>query len=153
MTEKPPLTVVPNPTPPQSSVIKWVFYLIFLFIFVVFFLSCVGAVRKNGTEVTSDDLMNAEKAKEALRDRMYDPDSAKFRYLHAAKAAEDKRVNTICGDVLAKNGFGAYIGWHTFVYVVNTDTLLGPAVEGEMAVDDLRALTKRYCRRDIKPLS
>ncbi len=48
-------------------------------------------------------------AKQTLQSRLRDVDSAKFRNLTM------KQKNTVCGQVNAKNGFGAYTGWKDFI--------------------------------------
>ena len=53
-----------------------------------------------------------EKAKSAIRKTLKDPYSAKFRNLHAGKEAS----RPVRGEVNAKNGFGAYVGYDKFFY-------------------------------------
>jgi hypothetical protein len=46
------------------------------------------------------------KAKRVVSSKLKDPDSAKFRDLRSA----------ICGEVNGRNGYGAYAGYHPFVF-------------------------------------
>lgn len=50
------------------------------------------------------------KAKATVTNRFKDPDSAKFRNLFIS----DKGVTTLCGEVNAKNSYGAYVGFRRF---------------------------------------
>lgn len=49
----------------------------------------------------------------ALQDQLKDADSAKFRNVKIATAGEHK--GTICGEVNAKNSYGAYGGYSAFM--------------------------------------
>jgi len=53
-----------------------------------------------------------ENAKKVVADRMKDPESVKFRNL---KTIKDDGLRLLCGDVNAKNSYGAYIGYAPFV--------------------------------------
>lgn len=48
-------------------------------------------------------------AREIVKTQLRDPGSAQFRGLRL------KDSNTVCGEVNAKNGFGGYSGWQSFV--------------------------------------
>ncbi|MDR5857932.1 hypothetical protein FZZ93_02515 [Halomonas eurihalina] len=52
------------------------------------------------------------KAKEAVSERLRDPDSAKFRNLEVVGPSGSAAV---CGEVNGKNGFGAYAGYEHFI--------------------------------------
>jgi hypothetical protein len=49
------------------------------------------------------------KAKRVVSSKLKDPDSAKFRDLRDVGSA-------ICGEVNGRNGYGAYAGYHPFVF-------------------------------------
>ena len=61
---------------------------------------------------TKADLAFAKKAKEVVANVMKDPSSVQFRTLVVAKDSDGKR--TLCGEVNAKNSFGAYTGFRPF---------------------------------------
>lgn len=49
---------------------------------------------------------------------MKDPDSAKFRFVRVVQTKENEDgtvMALVCGQVNAKNGFGAYAGFHSFM--------------------------------------
>lgn len=54
----------------------------------------------------------AQKALQSARDSMKDPTSVKFKNVQGNAAAK-----CIYGEVLAKNGYGAYSGYNRFVWV------------------------------------
>ncbi|HGM4726486.1 TPA: hypothetical protein ACKPZ3_003097 [Serratia marcescens] len=59
-----------------------------------------------------------ELAQKEISADLKDPDSAKFRYLRVAKTQENEDGTVlvlVCGQVNAKNGFGAYAGFHSFM--------------------------------------
>lgn len=63
-----------------------------------------------------------ELAKNEIAADMKDPDSAKFRYLRFVdqkETAEGDVVGMICGQVNAKNAFGAYVGFHPFIIEIS----------------------------------
>ena len=55
------------------------------------------------------------KAKTALTRDFKDPDSAKFRDLGIYKSTTGKGGVSVCGEVNAKNSYGAYAGFRRFV--------------------------------------
>ncbi len=55
-------------------------------------------------------------AKEQMKAILKDADSARYQDVYAYKAAlPDATVYTFCGEVNAKNGFGAYDGYQRFM--------------------------------------
>lgn len=57
-------------------------------------------------------------AKKEIAQDMKDPDSAKFRFTRIVKTKENEDgslLALVCGQVNAKNGFGAYAGFHSFM--------------------------------------
>ena len=59
-------------------------------------------------------------AREAVKDRLKDPDSAKFK-------SEKINGTTVCGEVNSKNSYGGYIGFKR--YIVRNDG--GVTFDGE----------------------
>jgi glutamyl/glutaminyl-tRNA synthetase len=57
-----------------------------------------------------------ERAKEAVRNMMKDPDSVKFKDLIAGQVSKDKKKH-VCGMVNSKNSMGGYVGYKGFVYI------------------------------------
>ena len=57
-----------------------------------------------------------ERAKEAVKNMMKDPDSAKFKDLIAGQVSKDKKKH-VCGMVNSKNSMGGYVGYKGFVYI------------------------------------
>ena len=53
-------------------------------------------------------------AENFVRERLKDPESANFRDL---VVRQFKGKDAVCGQVNAKNGFGAYVGFQKFVYI------------------------------------
>nr|DAX92973.1 MAG TPA: protein of unknown function (DUF3552) [Caudoviricetes sp.] len=56
-----------------------------------------------------------ERAKEAVKNMLKDPDSAKFKDLIAGQVSKDKKKH-VCGMVNSKNSMGGYVGYKGFVY-------------------------------------
>lgn len=57
----------------------------------------------------------AAKAKATVVHDLKDPDSAKFRGIGIYKSTTGKGGVTVCGEVNAKNAFGAYVGYKRFM--------------------------------------
>ncbi len=59
-----------------------------------------------------------EDAKAAVREKLRDPDSAKFTNVTQRRAPNVRGdlVDVVCGEVNAKNGFGGYSGRIPFAY-------------------------------------
>lgn len=53
-----------------------------------------------------------DKVKEAVAERLRDPDSAQFRNI---KSGERRGMFNVCGEVNGKNAYGAYAGYERFV--------------------------------------
>ena len=58
------------------------------------------------------DLAFAKRAKQAAASRMKDPASVQFRTLVVARASGER---ALCGEINAKNEFGAYVGFRPFI--------------------------------------
>ena len=52
--------------------------------------------------------------REAMQEKLKDADSAKLRKLEIFASKKSNEVFHICGEVNAKNGFGAYVGFTPF---------------------------------------
>lgn len=63
----------------------------------------------------ADSALIAKVHKEVSRD-FKDPDAAKYRGLGIYKTKTGKTGNFVCGEVNAKNSYGAYVGFRGFVY-------------------------------------
>ena len=67
-----------------------------------------------------DDKKLIEKAKEVAKYELKDPESAKFRNVRVvAKPAQrdETKINTyVCGELNAKNSYGAYVGYVKFIW-------------------------------------
>jgi hypothetical protein len=61
----------------------------------------------------ADSSPEVERAKEAMRKALTDPESARFR--NVVVSARDP-ANGVCGQVNFKNQMGGYVGFHPFVY-------------------------------------
>ncbi|PRD65171.1 hypothetical protein [Malikia granosa] len=61
-------------------------------------------------------------AKTAVADQFRDPESAQFRRVRTVKNRTESKV---CGEVNAKNGFGAYAGFVQFVYSPSWNSTVG----------------------------
>jgi hypothetical protein len=55
------------------------------------------------------------RAKAVVQANIYDPDSAQFRDLIVI-GTSDSTKRTVCGKVNAKNKFGGYVGYASFIY-------------------------------------
>ena len=54
--------------------------------------------------------------KEAIADKMKDPDSVKFRRMKFYKPIKDgHQITVLCGELNAKNSLGGYVGYDDFV--------------------------------------
>ncbi|WP_430434280.1 hypothetical protein [Methyloversatilis sp.] len=82
-----------------------------------------------------------EASKEAVRQVMKDPKSAEFRDVkyHAARWTNPP---VVCGEVNAKNSYGAMAGFERFVYVSDKNE-----VRLESSVDDFRMTWWIWCER------
>lgn len=101
-------------------------------------LALAGFVLVGSCSFLPGSEANMEKrAQDVLANVLNDPASAQFRELKYATAHEkgkpDEKV--ICGQVNAKNRFGAYIGFHRFI-ASTTDNFA--AVDPETQITDPR---------------
>lgn len=59
-----------------------------------------------------------ERAEEKVKERLKDPESARFRN---ETVREDRDETIVCGEVNAKNSFGGYTGFVPFSYLMKSD--------------------------------
>lgn len=81
-------------------------------VFIVF--SVVLLVFAANTSIAASNQQMINEAKQAVKARMKDPESARFRSLRA-DLTPNKNV-WIKGEYNAKNSFGGYVGFEKFVY-------------------------------------
>jgi len=64
------------------------------------------------------------RATQEFASHLKDPGSAEFRnlYLHNIKASGLSKSAYVCGEVNAKNSFGAYVGYTRFYIYIEADT-------------------------------
>ncbi len=64
------------------------------------------------------------RATQEFASNLKDPGSAQFRnlYLHQVKASGLSKSAYVCGEVNAKNDFGAYVGYSRFYIHIEADT-------------------------------
>jgi hypothetical protein len=59
------------------------------------------------------EILWMEKGKKAVKEKLKDPDSAKFRNVFFSRGTDN--VPCSCGEVNARNAFGGYIGYQRFI--------------------------------------
>lgn len=79
-----------------------------------------------------------ERGKSAARERMKDPDSVKFRNVYFNEGREG--VPVACGEINAKNGFGAMAGYQRFISAGRQDLTF---IESD--VKDFQVAWRRFC--------
>lgn len=62
-------------------------------------------------------------AREGVIENLRDPEAAKFRHVIALRANQGNRGYFFCGEVNAKNAYGAYVGFRRFLATENTVTV------------------------------
>lgn len=73
--------------------------------YIAMVLLCIALVGCNGTESS---------AREAVKQILNDPSSAQFKNIYTTSYDGKPAA---CGEVNAKNAFGAYVGYQRFVYL------------------------------------
>ena len=63
-----------------------------------------------------------DKAKKAVRERLKDPESAKFKDVSTHKTPAGGLL--VCGNVNSKNSFGGYVGFRPFMYATSGVVIL-----------------------------
>jgi hypothetical protein len=87
-------------------------------------------VAAHGATVEETGYINITTAKNVVKERLRDPDSAQFRNVGAYRGdPKIKYPMFVCGEVNAKNGFGGYDGYEPFVWVADI------IVDGRIRVD------------------
>lgn len=80
-----------------------------------------GASRGHHAAPNPDAILIA-KAKIAVAANLKDPSSVQFRNIHVVPSTLNSRK--VCGDINAKNSYGAYVGFEEFVYDGASNTAL-----------------------------
>lgn len=75
------------------------------------------------------------KAKTAISRDLKDPDAAKFRNIGIYKSTTGKGGVSVCGEINAKNSYGAYLGFRKFL--VSDDIAIIDGEEGGLSYDSL----------------
>lgn len=68
-----------------------------------------------------------DKAKKAVRERLKDPESAKFKNVSTHKTPAGGLL--VCGNVNSKNSFGGYVGFRPFMYATSGVVILQEDME------------------------
>jgi hypothetical protein len=75
------------------------------------------------------------KAKAAVTRDFMDPESARFRGLYVSRYVSSKygTISYLCGEVNAKNAYGAYVGFRQFASAIEDARVAGPeATQSEL---------------------
>jgi hypothetical protein len=94
--------------------------------------------RKNTSE-ESKKAVWIYSGKKAVREKLKDPQSAKFRNVYFNKRSTG--LSMTCGEVNSKNSFGAFTGFQKFISAGRSDTTFL-----QEQVDDFRTAWNKYCR-------
>lgn len=92
-----------------------------------------GAAIVLATLISACDSPRVSAAKEAVRNGMRDPDSVEFRGIYETERA-------VCGEVNAKNAFGAYVGFRPFY-------AYGDSPKSATVVNDIESTEARSFRQ------
>jgi len=128
------------------------------------FMVLACAVFLMGCQPTDSQM--EKNGQEALRQHLKDPDSGKFRnvyFVRGDKTSGLSKEGFVCGEVNAKNAFGAYVGFSRFSIHVSADTrflipYLGIAhgesgarmVNEEASQSELGILSKEFNSRCVR---
>lgn len=110
----------------QSVDSKIKFFSVILFIVFIVTNSKI-AVSSETDALSADDIAYIKDALQKTKDKLKDPDSAKFKNLVYYKSA----FSVVCGEINAKNSYGAYNGFKLF-YQTSMD-LIGGIASGDDA--------------------
>lgn len=109
----------------------------FIGVAAIFLLAfCRGGESKDSSSDTFNEYAFAEQAKDAIKGRLKDPESAQFMNVKVYRSA----VPAVCGEVNAKNGFGGYTGYKRFV-----SNTLTTVLEDDMAPGEMDKLWQQTC--------
>jgi hypothetical protein len=107
-------------------------------------LACVVFVLMSSSVIAAapNKKMKAKIAeiKQTVTANFKDPDSAKFRGL-LVFGADPESIITACGEVNAKNSYGAYVGYKKF-FTIGTDFA---TVENEDNAEAVLTMIERHC--------
>ncbi len=78
----------------------------------------------------------------ALREQMFDADSAEFRNV---RVVSREAGDVVCGELNGKNRFGGYVGFRPFVSIQDDDGEVIPFVVDEDAPRAVRRLHDEVC--------
>jgi hypothetical protein len=81
-----------------------------------------------------------EKGREAIAQRLKDPDSAKFRGVYFMKRGEYPPL--VCGEVNSKNSLGGYAGFQRFITATTPDLTF---IESDMKKADFLTVWNKLC--------
>lgn len=88
------------------------------------------------------------KVKSEVTKDFRDPEGARFREMALFKTKTGKTGNFVCGQVNAKNAYGAYVGYRNFVY---SDGLV--AIDSEEDAVKYGILSEAICHERLRSLS
>lgn len=66
---------------------------------------------------TPGNTINFEKIRQAIKQKLTDPDSAKFKNMRLFNAGQKSEL--VCGEINSKNRFGGYTGFQPFAYAID----------------------------------
>lgn len=102
---------------------------------------------------TSDTVVGEQVlAKRKLAALLRDPDSAKYRGVHAYQDyVQGRMVISFCGEINAKNGFGGYTGYERFVATM----VIAVTADGMASEQDMDNVWNRLCSpaNDLGPVA
>ncbi|GAB2463711.1 hypothetical protein GCM10027082_14090 [Comamonas humi] len=105
-----------------------------------------GERRKNESNLLGDRIAAGDyqdflkKLKNNVADKFKDPDSVKFRGLFFSNR---KGMPTLCGEVNAKNSYGAYVGYRGFYANSGGEAMAAHGGEGSGLIYD--NMSKEFC--------
>ena len=78
--------------------------------------SCLSARVKNYFKTPGIASDSQRPYKDSVEDRLFDPDSSKYRRLKFYKPVrEGRRITVLCGEHNSRNRMGGYVGYESFV--------------------------------------
>ena len=92
-------------------------------------------------DVAQQEFLWIESAKDSVRSKLKDPESATFRN---EAVRRQTGAPLVCGEVNARNSFGGAAGHQRFVFM---GSQLGSVLEEEMAPPEFQKLWDRTCLR------
>lgn len=96
---------------------------------------CVLLLAAPALATANDEMIS--KAKDAVSYDMRDPASAQFRevtyYLRPSKKPDGEPMHVVCGQVNAKNAYGAYVGFRRFFWYDGGSAMVQSETSGPIA--------------------